>query len=179
MSATKISQQQLASILENLKGTTFAKIEYFVDESKSRTEKGKKLVQKLVSVNVTLGSNYENKVNKIASVKQGMDANFEAQAMNGKSFVGGALIKADKTGDLMLYATIEKNAKRETTYYHNGIPQTVAQLKALDVLAPSFFAPKPTMGRGIVKAENDFALISPKLSNIRYIKTAKMEFEIL
>lgn len=177
--ATKISQQQLANILKEMKGTTFATIEYFVDESKSRTINKIKQVQKLVKVNVTLGSNYENKVNKIASVKQDMQINFEAQEMIGKSLVGGALIKADKSGDLMLYATIENKAKRETTYYHNGIPHTIDQLKTLDVLAPAFFAPKSTMGRGVVSVENDFSLISPKLSNIRYIKTNKMEFEIL
>ena len=177
--ATRISQQQLANMLKELKGTTFATIEYFVDESKSRVIAGKKQVQKLVRVNVTLGSNYENKVNKIATVKQDMEVNFESQAMIGKSFVGGCLIKADKSGDLMLYATIEKNAKRQTTYFHKGIPHTVEQLKPLDVLAPSFFAEKPTMGRGLVEKENDFALISPKLSNIKYIKTNKMEFEIL
>lgn len=179
MSKVRISKQQLVAILQQLKGVTFCNVTYFVDESKSRQIKGVKQVQKLVNVNLTLGSNYENKVNKIANVKQGMEINFVADEMKGKTMIAPALLKSDKDGQFMLYGAIEHNAKRKTTYFHEGLPRTIDELKTLDVLSPSFFVKPDTKGRGVVKTENDFALISPKIDTIKDIKIGKIEYEIL
>jgi len=174
-----LTQDQFVSYLLNFKGATFAQLTYFVDESKSRTKQGRKLVQKMVTTNVTIGANYEAKVNRILENKQGTEGTFEAQGMKGKIALSSALLQSEKDGEFMLYATIENHAKRETVYYFEGEIKTVSELKLLDVLAPAFFAPSDTKGRGAIDKENDFALISPKLKNIISIKMNKIEYRIV
>ena len=65
-------------------GVAFSNITYLVDESKSKQANGKKLLQKMVTTNATIGSDYAKKVNKIANKKQGMEIDFVAQPMKGK-----------------------------------------------------------------------------------------------
>lgn len=181
METVKITQRQLESLLSQVatKGTTFANITYFVDESKSRQVKGVKQVQKQVSVNVTLNSDYARKVNKIVNTKQGTEIDFVPQEMKGKVMINSCVLQSLKDAKLMLYACIEHNAKRNTIYFHNGVERTVSELKELDVLAPAFFQTVATKGRGAVSEENDFALISPKLENIKKIKVFKIEHELI
>jgi hypothetical protein len=55
----KITLDELQTLLESEKGATFAGLTYFVDESKSKTVKGKKAVQKEVEQVATLRSSYK------------------------------------------------------------------------------------------------------------------------
>ena len=58
----KITLDELQTLLESEKGATFAGLTYFVDESKSKTVKGKKAVQKEVEQVATLRSSYKKKI---------------------------------------------------------------------------------------------------------------------
>jgi hypothetical protein len=176
----KINRKELVEILRNTKGTTFASLTYKVDESKSKTINKKKVLQKEVTVNVTLNSNYENKVNRILETKQGEHANFVSKEMNGKtlSFPDCKCIVENKKAEKMLYCAIEHNAKRLTTYFHNDVVITKEKAIEKGLFTPAFFKAKDTSGRGVVKKENDFSLITPKIENIKRITLNKEEYFI-
>lgn len=155
-------------LVSNVKGTNFIGLIYLVDESKSKTVKGQKLVQKLVHTRVTIGSSYEKKVNRILENKQGEETpNFEAQAPKGKMFFANNILTDIKTeSKYYLNAIIENGVKRSTTYFHNGAKIEKEQAIAMDLFTPAFFAPKATCGRGAIEQSNDFSVITPNLENI-------------
>ena len=85
----RITRQGLVTLLIDFRknvpqtGVAFGNVVYHVDESGSSTKAGKKLLQKITRVNITIGSNYEGRVNRDLA-KQGEDSNFTAQSMSGK-----------------------------------------------------------------------------------------------
>lgn len=180
----KITKNELLEKLKEVSGTVFTNITYFTDEAKSKTVKGKKAVQKMVTLNVTIGSNYESKVNRILETKQGEEANFEAQALKGRVHVDNtsALLWSEKSQDYLLNAIVENHSggTKTTTYYVGGLPKTLDEIKELDLLTPSFFTEKPvTMGRGAIDVANNFSIIQPKISNIKSIKLFGETYDII
>ena len=172
----KINRNQLVNIIRYIKGTTFASLTYRVDESKSKTVMKKKLLQKEVTVNISLNAIYSKKVNKILETKQDEKLDFQAQKMKGKeySFEGCKSIVENANGNRMLYCFIENKAKRLTTYFHNDCVITKEKAIKLNLFTPAFFKVKPaTTGRGLVDIENDFSVITPAISNIKRIKINK------
>ena len=177
----QITRNELITILRNTKGATFANLTYKVDESKSRTINKKKALQKEVTVNVTLNADYAKKVNRVLENKQDETPDFEAKAMNGKtkSFDDCRCIVENARGNRMLYCFIENNAPRLTTYFHNDCVITKDKAIKLNLFTPAFFKPKETVGRGSVKSENDFSVITPSINNIKRIKMNKEEYIII
>lgn len=176
-----IKPQELVEILRGYTGVVFASVTYLVDESKSRTVNGSKVLQKMVSTRITLNSIYERKVNRILEKKQGEMPTFTAEEMKGKYQVFPdckCILKSEKTGELLLYGAIEHNARPHVTYFHNGKIITKEEAIKKDLFMPSAFAPKKTMGRGAVEEENDFALISPRLSSILSITLNGVRYRI-
>jgi hypothetical protein len=180
--AIKISKLGLKTLLENFRknfsSVAFGNVVYFVDESKSVTRQGKKALQKLTRVNITIGANYEGRINRDL-VKQGEEANFTAQAMSGKVYVNneGVLATDTKTGTKnYLVATVENHTKPDTIYFHEGKKIAFEKAKELGLFMPSAFTPKTTSGRGNMSEEKDFHTISPNLDNIISLTLNKVKY---
>lgn len=163
-----ITLAQLREMLMKHKGTTFSHVVAFTDEYGSRVVGGKRQLQKLTFRNITIGSNYENRVNTRLE-KQGEEANFESEAMSGKTFVEGSncLAFMNKNPKVeYLVCDQEKKAKVNTWLYHNGEKISKEQAIAKNLFAPSYFAEKKTAGRGLVDEANNFFRLTITLSNI-------------
>lgn len=175
-----ISRNEFVDMLKKTKGTTFASITYFIDESKSKTINKKKVLQKSVTTNVTLNSDYEKKVNRVM-LKQDDPANFKAFEMKGKEqvFPGCRCIVKNAKDEFMLNCVIEHNTNKVTKYFFNGLPITIDEAIKQDLFTPSFFAPKTTAGRGTVDDENDFSVITPKIENIKCATLNSTEYIII
>ncbi len=172
----------LAELLEFKKhisatGVAFGSIVYFVDESGSKVKGGKKLLQKLVRVPVTIGAKYENRINKDL-VKNGEEGNFTAQSMSGKEYVneeGIVAIDVKTRTKHYLVAVVENHTKPDTVYFHEG--KRISKDKAIEMglFMPSYFAEKTTMGRGNMSEEKDFHIINPNIDNIISLKLNKVK----
>jgi len=171
----QVTTAQLSNILETITRSTIVSMTYHVDESKSRTVKGQKQLQKEVTLTAYLNHDYTNKVVKLTG-----NTDFTADPMKGKKKIAGAIIANERTDERMLYATVLKSNPRKTVYFHQGEPVTKEKAIELDLFAPSYFAENTTTkGRGEVNEEDDFALISPYLKNIIRLKVEGQEFEVL
>jgi hypothetical protein len=186
-----VAQVELETIFLNFKkevsltGVTFGDVIYKNDVSKSRTKGGEKVMQKVKECRITLGSDYETKVVKIHSVKQGMEADFKANKMLGKSYTNGKenpVVHADKNPDFkMLVMVCEAHNRKhnKTTYLHNGQIITIDEAKELDLLQPAFFDKKTTAGRGSVSEENDFDYLTLGFDKILQITLNKVTYVVV
>jgi hypothetical protein len=163
-----ITLAELREMLLKHKGTTFAHIVAFTDEYGSRVVKGKRLLQKLTFRNITIGSNYENRVNTRLE-KQGDEVGFESQEMSGKTFVEGSncLAFMNKNANVeYLVCDQEKKAKVNVWLYNEGKKISKEDAIAKNLFAPAYFAEKKTAGRGLVDEANNFFRLTITLTNI-------------
>lgn len=175
-----IKISQLVELLNEKRGATFASVLYYVDEGDSRTVKGQKLLQKLVAANITLNSNYEDKVNRLLE-KQGDTPDFEAKKMNGFRHIEGyapCVVMNEKTGELALSHIHEHGRKPKVFLFYKGKPITREEAIRQNLFAPSAFAPKRTAGRGAVAEKNDFKFRNLYLKNILEIKLFGVRYRI-
>lgn len=159
-------------------GCAFGNIVYFVDESGAKTVNKQKVLQKLTRVNITIGANYEGRINRDL-VKQGEEANFTAQSMSGKVYINdeGVIATDVKTGlKKYLVATVENKTTPDTIYFHEGKRITKDKAIELDLFMPSYFADKKTSGRGNMSEEKDFHTISPNLDNVISLTLNKVKY---
>lgn len=184
---SRITKAQLLNLLTDFKkqisnsGVAFGNVVYFVDESQSRTSDKKKVLQKLTRVNITIGANYENRVNRDL-VKQGEEANFTSQAMSGKDYVNeDRVIATDvKTGTKKyLVATVENHTIPDTVYFYQGKRISKKDAIEKDLFMPSYFTPKTTSGRGNMSEEKDFHTISPNVDNIISLTLNKTKYVVI
>lgn len=182
----KITREAIEYKLLNFKkeisatGVAFGNIVYHVDESKSRVVKGVKLLQKLVRTNVTLGADYESRINRDL-VKQGEEANFTAQSMSGQEYLNeeGILSTDIKTRTkTYVRATVENKTTPTTVYFHNN--QRISKAKAieLNLFMPSAFSEEKTSGRGNMSADKDFDTIGLNLNNVISLTLNKVKYVI-
>jgi hypothetical protein len=185
-----ITQAQLESMFlsfnkeVSFSGVTFANVIYKNDVSGSRTINKQKALQKITEVQITLGTDYTKKVQRIEVKKQGAESSdFEAMKMNGKSYTNGIenpVVHADKNPEFkMLVMIVEHGTKRKSTYLHNGEIITIDQAKEMDLLTPSFFAERPPAGRGIVNEENNFDFNTLGFDKILQITINKTDYIII
>tara|TARA_B100001094_G_C17913362_1_gene662315 strand:- start:118 stop:714 length:597 start_codon:yes stop_codon:yes gene_type:complete len=155
-----VTTEELANFItkQGIKATKFSAL-YFTDESKSRTKKKVKTVNKLVQTEMRLGESYKNKI------ENRIDGEYTPDSPRGLEYVSPFFFRAIKAGDLRLNA-YSSGYVPKTTYYHNGEPKTVEQLKGLDLLTPSFFAKKETVGKGQVTEEDDFFVTRLRLNRV-------------
>jgi hypothetical protein len=159
-----VTAAALSEIVKNVTRSTIVSITYHVDESKSRTVKGKKQLQKTVSLTAYLNHDYQNKVIKLTG-----NTEFVADPMKGKTKLSNTVLE-NANGERMLYATVLKSNPKKTTYFHNGEEITKADAIVKELFSPSYFTEQTTKGRGEVDEEDDFSLISPKFTNIKELK---------
>lgn len=176
--AVNITVEGLAKVLKEITKSTVCNVIYLVDDSRSRTIKGEKQVQKLVNItHVYLNHDYTNKVNNL----NGTD-NFVAQPLKGKTRICSTLLKSDKTGAFMIDGKVLKSeASKVLGYFHKGDNITEKEAEFMQLWANSYYNPKPktTMGRGSVNAEDDFRIINTYLTRIKAIKLAGQWYNVL
>ena len=173
-----ISVENFKSLVLNFTRSTSISLTYFVDDSRSRTIKGNKQVQKLVRIsnNAYLNHDYENKVKKLTGCED-----FVAEQLKGKTRISTTILQSNSTNEFMLDIKVLRTEKIELiSYYHNGNPITEAEAIALELWAPAYYnpAPKKTSGRGLVAVEDDFNMITPYISRICVIKFNGTEYLI-
>ena len=178
-----LSKNQLIAELSEFRknvsatGTAFGSVVYFVDESGSKTVNKQKVLQKLVRVAITLGSNYEGRINRDLA-KNEEEANFTAQSMSGKKHLNdeGVLLTDTKTETkIYLNAVVENHAKPDTIYFHEGKRINKADAIEKGLFMPSYFAEKTTMGRGNMSDAKDFHIINTNLDNVISITLNKVK----
>ena len=185
----KTTRENLLNLLSEFRknvaftGVAFGHCTYYVDESGSKQVAGKKVLQKLVRTNVTIGTSYEKRVNRDL-VKQEEEANFTAQSMSGKVYINdeGVIATDVKTGlKHYLICTVENKTKPVVHYFHEGkriVFADTEQKKASGLFMPSYFEPKKTSGRGNVQEATDFHTISPNIDNIISLTLNKTKYLI-
>ena len=169
---TKVTENQAIEMFLNINKSTKVAITYFVDESNSRTIKGKKALQKRVTLVADLNHDYKR------NIERRIGEEFIPQEMKGKTKVGNNVVQNDK-GEKMLYASVYQYSYKVVTYFYNGKPITKEQAIQMDLFAPSYFTPKKTVGRGLVSEEDNFFPISPKFANIEQFKVNKQKYLIV
>ena len=180
-----VTMEQLKNKLLNFEkeiavtGAVFGNIVYNVDESQSRVVGGKKVLQKFVRVNCTLGGNYEGRINRDLT-KQGEEANFTSQEMSGKKYIGKVLATDIKTEiKTYLVATVENHTKPETVYFTNGKRISKEDAITQNLFMPSYFTEKKTIGRGNMQTSTDFHIINPNLDNILSLTLNKTKYIVI
>lgn len=159
--------------------TAFGSVVYFVDESKSRQVNGKKVIQKLKRVNITIGASYEGRVNRMLE-KAGEESNFTAQAMSGKEYVNDDRVIATDTktrSKFYLVADIEKHNKKgqNTIYFHQGKVISFEKAMEMDLFTKGIES-EQSYGRGYVDAENAPSIINPNIDNIISLTLNKVKY---
>ena len=157
-------------------GVAFGKIVYMTDESGSITVNKQKQLQKITRTQITLGSNYEARINRDL-VKQGEEANFTAQSMTGKQHVNKIVVEAVKDpSKKYLCCVVEHHVKPLTVYFHNKQRISFESAKEKGLFMPSFFNEKKTAGRGNMSEEKDFHFFTLGFDKIISITLNKTKF---
>lgn len=179
----RITRQSLIDLFLNFdknvsfSGVTFGSIVYFTDESGSITRDKQKQLQKFTRTQITLGSNYESRINRDL-VKQGEEANFTAQSMSGKEHISKMVCQALKDNTKKyLCCVVEHHVTPDTVYFYQGKPISFEKAKEQNLFMPSFFNEKKTAGRGNMSEERDFhyftigfdKIISLTMNGTRYL----------
>jgi hypothetical protein len=151
-------------------GVAFSNLTYFTDESKAKVSKGKKMLQKLVNTNATIGSDYAKKVNRILHDKQGNPIDFVAQKMRGKKYVtNGQPVATDEKTETKLYLVfiVEGHTIPQSQLYLNGQPVDRKDVWNADYIQKSYLENKPTTaGRGLIDEEHNFHFRTLNFDNL-------------
>ena len=155
-------------------GVAFSSLTYLVDVSESKTVKGQKVLKKLVKINATIGSDYEKKVNRVVTNKQGETIDFKAQPQFGKEYYleGAPVVRDTKTQEKRYLVFIVENHTKPSAH-QLYITESMQPVEKKDVwnenyITPAGLNPKPyTAGRGAVDQENDFFFRTVDFSNLK------------
>ena len=173
-----ITQTQLIDMFVNeektsiFKGVQFAHIVYFCDESGSRTVNKARALQKLVRTCITVGSSYQNRINKDLE-RRGEEANFTSQGQSGQTPINKYVSQSDKSQKFNLKAVVEYFNTPDTIYYENNRPRFFKDENDKinsNLFMPSYFAPKTTSGRGNMSEEKDFSFFTVGFDKIRSLR---------
>tara|TARA_R100001015_G_C4626598_1_gene185648 strand:- start:1735 stop:2331 length:597 start_codon:yes stop_codon:yes gene_type:complete len=161
---------ELATFITNegIKATKFSAI-YFTEESKSRTKNKVKTVNKLVKTEMRLAESYQNKI------ENRINEDYKPDSPRGLEYVSPFFFRGIKAGDLRLNA-YSSGYIPTTKYYHSGTVKTIEELKGLDLLSPSFFTKKETVGKGKVSEEDDFFVTRLRLNRVIMFTYKKKTF---
>lgn len=168
----------LAELLKVITQSTVCNVTYLVDESRSKTIKGVKQLQKRVTItHCYLNHDYTNKVRNLSG-----DTDFVAEELKGKTRICGTLLMSNSTNELMLDAKVlYAETIQSITYFHDGVEITESEAVAQDLWAGAYYQPteKKTMGRGAVSDEKNFSIINPYLKRILSIKIKGVLYDIV
>lgn len=186
-----ITKAQAVAMFEDYKtlsasGVAFSSLSYLVDVNESKTVKGEKLLKKFVKLNATIGSDYEKKVNKILTNKQGEVVNFVAQEQKGKEYYmdGSPVVRDTATGTKRYLVFIVENHTKPSEhqlFIADGMKAVdKAQVWNSDYITPAGLKPNEnTSGRGAVDAEFDFCFRTVDFSNLKGFVIGGTDYRII
>lgn len=182
-----ITETQLIDMFVNedktsiFKGVQFAHVVYFCDESGSRIANGKRMLQKLVRTCITVGSSYQNRINRDLE-RRGEEANFTSQAQSGQTPINQYVSQSDKSKKFNLKAVVEYFNTPDTIYYENGRPRffkdETDKINS-NLFQPSHFAPKKTSGRGYMSEEKDFNFFTVGFDKINSLRIKGTLYKVI
>lgn len=185
--AEYITRQQLIDMFVNedkqstFKGCQFAHVVYFTDESGSRTINKQKALQKLVRTCITVGSSYQDRINRDLE-RRGEEGNFTSQGQSGQTPINKYVSQSDKSQKYNLKAVVEYFNTPETVYFENGRPRffkdTLDKINS-DLFMPSYFTPKTTSGRGNMSEEKDFDFFTLGFDKINSIRIKGTLYKVI
>jgi len=184
----KISRAEFLNMIINwnkeisFSGVTFFNILYQVDESQSKTVKGKKLLQKRVETVITVGSQYEAKCQRLLE-KQGLNVDFKSQEIPGRNYKWGKkvplVVKNDDESKKYLVIIVEGHASPQRQFIHEGKEITLEEAEKLDLFTPAHYVKdEPTPARGMIEAENIFYFRTLSIENVITCKINGTEYVI-
>jgi len=173
-----ITKSDFVNLIKDFTRSCMINLIYLVDDNRSKTKSGKKMIQKLVQISrLYLNHDYTKKVEKLT--KQF----FVPLPRKGKVQLTNTIVKSLKTRELMLSGKILANDNCRTTIaiFTEGKKITHKEGENLDLWTPSYYNPKPKVsaGRGTVAKKDDFYFCEPKFSNIKFIKFEKQWYKIV
>lgn len=173
-----ISVENFKNLVIDFTRSCGVSLTYFVDDSRSRTIKGNKQVQKLVEIsnNAYFNHNYEKKIINLTG-----RIDFKAEPLKGKTRITSTILQSNKTSEFMLDIKVLRTEKITLLgYFYNGKEITEAEAISMDLWTDSYYNPTPkkTAGRGLVDEEDDFNMITPYISRILKIKFNGTEYLI-
>ena len=164
-----LTSDELIAIVEPITKSTVVNIIYVVDDSRSKTVKGVKQVQKMAQItHCYLNHDYTQKVKNLTG-----NTEFVANELKGKTRVSKTVLQSDKTGEKMIDGKVlDSGAAKILCYFHNGKRIKEIEAIAADLWIPQYYNPTPktTMGRGEVSEAKDFAIINTYFSRIYRLK---------
>ena len=174
----KVTVNELVAIVEPITKSTVVNIIYVVDDSRSKTVKGVKQVQKMSQItHCYLNHEYTQKVKNLTG-----DESFVANELKGKTRISGTVLQSNKTGEKMIDGKVLNGCTAKLLcYFHEGKRITEAKAIAADLWTPAYYNPTPkeTMGRGTVSEEDNFAIINTYFSRIYRIKISGQWYEVV
>ncbi len=186
-----ITKAQAVAMFEDYKnisasGVAFSSLSYLVDVDESKVVNKAKLLKKFVKLNATIGSDYEKKVNRICTDKQGEVIDFKAQPQKGKEYYieGSPVVRDTKTGEKRYLVFIVENHTKPSErklYIADTMKEvTKEEVWNLDYITPSGLNPTPyTSGRGAVDEENDFKFRTVDFNNLKGFKIGGTDYRII
>jgi hypothetical protein len=180
----KITRTKLVEILKAVKGFCPIFIQYGGSYTKSRTVKGKHLLNQKCFMNCSVNLDYQEAVKRrlIKEEKSELAENFEALPPKGMEFVEGTktLVRGVNTGKLSLRVARFKNNSKKTFLIDNASGSQISFNEAIakDFFQPAFYKEKNTVGRGTVNKENDFDFAYIGLDRIEYVSINHMKYLI-
>lgn len=137
----KITQAQFIEMMKSQKGATFSGLTYHVDESKSKTSGGVKMLQKTVTLAATLNSVYQSKIDRILD-KNGLKFEWTPNKMTGRHYAeddkNRCLVYKDTDPSVAYLCFVaETHAKPQTQLFLNGNPVTREQVWNEQYITPS------------------------------------------
>ena len=165
----------------SLTGVNFSNMTYYVGEGKSKTVKGKSVLDKLVNTNATIGADYGSKVGRILD-KEGKEINFVSKPMNGKEYVkeGKPVATDTKTGTkFYLCFIVEGHTKPSSQLFLNGNAVDRADVWNEEYITKANLVAKPQVaGRGLINEENNFHFRTLDFNNLRGFVMNKVNYII-
>ncbi len=149
-------------------GVAFSSMTYLCDESKSKTVGGEKMLQKFVTTNATIGSDYQKKVNRILD-KEGKEVDFIAQPQKGKEYVseGNPVVidTATRTKHYLVFI-VENHTVPNSQLILNGKPVERKDVWNSTYITPAGLKEAPIAGRGEINEENNFFFRTLNFDNL-------------
>lgn len=124
--AIKITLAQFIEMMQSQKGATFSGLTYHVDESKSRTKNGAKMLQKTVELGATLNSVYKAKIDRILT-ENNLVFDWKPNKMTGRHYDANdknrCIVYKDSAPNIKYLCFVaETHAKPHTQLFRNGQP---------------------------------------------------------
>lgn len=181
----EVTAAELGELLLTVTGSTKVSIVYETAHRFSRTVKGIKPLTQVTSVAPAyLCHDYGNKVRNLTG-----DTTFQAEEMKGKTRLSPCIVRSDKSGELLLdYKVLKISENEERTMikrlgiFHNGEEISVEEAEKRELFTPAYYAEEKeakTAGRGLVETEDNFAMFTLGMKNIKRLVMRHVEYIVI